>query len=402
MARAEKGFSLLELVIAMAIFLLVSGMSFSLFNQQQASAKLLQGQTGLNVALRNAATLLQVDLAGAGSGYFQGVNMPSWPVGVTIVNTMSTSGATCYNSATTSYGYTCFDQINVIVAATPSTYPPIHATDSTGASGSTNCSYTNTGTAYGQAAVVSGTTWTLANTAAEFKAGDQLLLLNSTGTKITTVKLSAAPTVSGSTVKFTFSATNADGSTTSLANDPLDIAYCDGTANCATNNKLTDMFCASDWILKLAPINYFVCAGPGGNNTSICDQTSNSPDIHDPKLMRMQNGVASVVMEQIIGFRAGAALWNGASESGDDDSVSTAYNYLASTYCIGGTGSACTGGLSSPYNFSLIRAVRVSLIGRTVPSTTDNGFENAFDQGHYQVQGVAVVVNPRNMSMNDN
>jgi hypothetical protein len=29
-------------------------------------------------------------------------------------------------------------------------------------------------------------------------------------------------------------------------------------------------------------------------------------------------------------------------------------------------------------------------------------FKNAFDNGHYQVQGIAVVVNPRNMSMNDN
>jgi hypothetical protein len=44
----------------------------------------------------------------------------------------------------------------------------------------------------------------------------------------------------------------------------------------------------------------------------------------------------------------------------------------------------------------------VSLIGRTSPSNADSEFRNSFDNGRYQVQGIAVVVNPRNMSMNDN
>ncbi len=200
----------------MAIFLIVSGMSFSLFNQQQASAKLLQGQTALNVALRNAATLLQMDLAGAGSGYFQGVNMPSWPVGVTLVNNMGTPGTSLlqlghlqlrlYLLRPNQYHCGGHSRAPIRQFMLPTVRAP---------AGGTNCSYTNAGTAYGQAAVASGTTWTLANTAAEFKAGDQLLFLNSSGTKITTVKLSSAPTVSGSTVKFTFNATNADGSNTS-------------------------------------------------------------------------------------------------------------------------------------------------------------------------------------------
>jgi len=409
-ARAEHGFSLLELVIAMAIFLIISGMSFSLFNQQQASAKLLQGLTGLNVSLRNAATLLQVDLAGAGSGYFQQVNMPSWPVGVTLVNTM-VANVNC-NTGTV-YSYTCFDQINIIVAATPAIncgtaqpcYTPIHVADC-GAAGSG--SNTSAGTACGQAAttIVNGVTtaWTLAQTAAAFSAGDQLLFINNTGTQVTTVKLTANPVVSGTYVKFTFNATNADGSTTSSANDPLDIAWCDGLSNCANNNTLSAAFLSNGWIIKLAPISYLVCAGPGSNTTWCADTSTTSPDIQDPKLMRVQNGTANVVMEQVIGFRAGATLWNGASEGTVDDSVSASYDYLASTYCIGGTvtSTGCTGGTSAQYRFSLIRAVRVSLIGRTSPSNADSEFRNSFDNGRYQVQGIAVVVNPRNMSMNDN
>jgi prepilin-type N-terminal cleavage/methylation domain-containing protein len=392
--RRENGFSLLELTIATAVFLIISNVAFSLFNQQQTSAKLLQGQTALNVALRNAVSQLQMDLVGGGSGYFQGVNMPSWPVGVTIVNNMSTSNTSCYNSTTKTYGTSCFDQFNIIAAANQTTYPAIHATDSTGGtSGTANCSTTSSGTAYGQAAVVNGTTWSLANTALEFRAGDQLLFITNSGARITTAVLTANAAASSTAVRFTFNATNADGSN-SLANDPLDITACDGQANCANNNKLGNQFCGNDWIIKLAPITYQVCSGPG--SPAGCDQSSSSLDIQDPKLVRKQSGSQYVVMDQVIGFRVGATLWNGggATETSSSDSVTTSYNYLASTYSVGAT--------SAPWNFSLIRSVRVSLIGRTAPSNTNSEFRNAFDQGRYQVQGIAVVVNPRNMSMNDN
>ncbi len=200
-----------------------------------------------------------------------------------------------------------------------------------------------------------------------------------------------------------------------MANDPLDITACDGYygTGLGCNNAFlvngvpiyatfTNQFCGSAYILKLAPIIYLVCAGPGSNTTWCSDTSSTSPDIADPKLVRVQqniNGVMtpSVVMEQVIGFRVGAALWNGASEQNDTDSVTTTYNYQAKNYQFG-TG---TSTVASPWNFSLVRAVRVSLIGRTAPSNTDNEFKNAFDQGPYQVQGIALVVNPRNSSMND-
>jgi prepilin-type N-terminal cleavage/methylation domain-containing protein len=420
-ARIERGFSLLELVIALAIFSAISGVAFSLFNQQQKSSKVLQGQTALNVALRSAVSQLQMDVVGGGSGYFQAVNMPSWPVGVTILNNMNTSGVACNNSANQTYGVSCFDQLTIITAANQTTYPAINAT---GPSTSTppNCSTTNSGTIYGQAAVVNGTAWTLAQTAAEFNQGDQLLFMSNTGKLISTAVLTAGAAVSNGMVKFTFNATNPDGSNT-LANDPLDITACDGTygttystgstvaCNNTSNNGIyqtfTNTFCSTAYILKLAPIIYLVCAGPGSNATW-CDQSSTSPDIQDPKLVRIQNVngtmVKNVVMEQVIGFRVGAALWNGSYEQSDLDSASTSYNYLASTYCIGGTvsGTTCNNGISVPWNFSMVRSIRVSLIGRTTPSNIDTEFQNTFDQGHYQVQGIAVVINPRNMSMNDN
>lgn len=368
-SQAQSGFSLIELLVAVAVFTLVSAAAFALFNLQQKSSLTQRGEVGLNVALRNAALQLEMDLANAGSGYFPGVNLPSWPVGVTIVNTGVSGAASCYNAATFTYTSSCFDTLNIIAAANPVSYPPINATDSTGQNGTGNCSNTSTGVAYGQAA----TGLTLAQTAAHYLAGDQLLLLNNTGSKITSVVLTANAAVAGAAVTFTFNPTNADGSN-SLANDPLDITACDGNQPCPAGNKLGAQYCGGDWMLKLAPITYQV--------------DSSIPS--DPKLTRTQSGAAAIVMEQVIGFRVGATIWNNGAQT-----ISTQYNYAASTYTNNTPG-------DEAYNFTLVRSVRISLIGRTNPNLGPAiTFRNAFDQGPYQVSGIAVVVNPRNLSMND-
>jgi len=258
----------------------------------------------------------------------------------------------------------------MIASADPATFPPVHATDSTGGSSATaNCTNTSSGTAYAQTA--SGLTG--AQTAALFRSGDQLLLLNSAGSKISSVVLTAPAQVSGSVVRLTFNPTTANGSN-SLANDPLDITACDGQQPCTAGNKLGAQFCGGDWILKLAPIIYWVDSSNPAN----------------PRLMRSQSGNAAVVMDQIIGFKVGAAIWNDSTRT-----MAAPYNYDASTY---------SNQLANDqaYNFTLVRSVRVSLIGRTAPNgVAGNPYRNAFDQGPYLVQGTAVVVNPRNMSMND-
>ncbi|HVP51324.1 MAG TPA: prepilin-type N-terminal cleavage/methylation domain-containing protein [Terriglobales bacterium] len=379
-APGDRGFSLLELLVASAIFLLIAGVAFTLFGKQQSSSQIVQGQVGLNLALRNAGTQLQLDLANAGSYYYQGVNIPSWPVGVSIVNNVVPSGSSCYNSTTKTYGASCFDQINIIAAANPTNFPPINATDTSGAAGTGNCWSTNTGNMYGQAA--SGLN--LAQTAALFKQGDQLLFLDSTGTFFTTAVLTANAVSTGSAVKFTFNATNGDGSN-SLANDPLDITACDNKTPCTVANKLQVQYCGNDFILKLAPITYSVDISTPSN----------------PVLTRTQSGTTATVMEQVIGFKIGAATWNSSTDNdvttcAGSTTITCFYNYDSSTYTNSGTSGAMA------YNFSLVRAIRVSLIGRTAPSTDPNyKFRNAFDGGAYQVQGTAVVVNPRDMSMND-
>jgi prepilin-type N-terminal cleavage/methylation domain-containing protein len=377
------GFTLVELMVAMTIFLVIGGCAFTLFQQQVNSSMSLRGQTGLNLSLRNAASQLQMDLANAGTGYFQTANVPSWPVGVTIVNHWVSSGSSCYSGGV--YGASCFDQLNIIAAANPATYPPASATDSTGGtSPTTNCSDTSTGNAYVVPTAASG--FTLAQTAAQYVVGDQLLFLNAAGSKITSVVLTAAPSSNGAAVKLVFAPTNGPSNnplltpgSNSLANDPLDITACDGTQPCTAGNKLSPQFCGGDWVLKLAPIIYQV------------DTTTAS----DPKLTRTQNGATATVMDQVIGFKVGATIWNGTTDTDVTAAATGAqYFYAASTYTN-------TVANDMAYNFTLVRSVRVSLIARTAPGTDPYTFKNSFDQGSYTVQGVAVVVNPRNMSMND-
>jgi type II secretory pathway pseudopilin PulG len=375
----RNGFSLLELIVAMGIFMLISGFALTLFRDQQIASMGLTGQVGLNLSLRNAVAQMQMDLANAGSGYYQNINMPSWPVGVTIVNNVVTEGNSCYNAGTLTYGADCFDQLNIISGVSPAIVPPINATGP--APG--NCSQTDSGIAYGQAAVFpNGTVDTPAQTAALFKKGDQLLLVSNSGTQIGSVVLTHDPVVSNGMVKFTFNRTNADGTNT-RTNDPLDITTCEGHSPCSLP-KVTSQFCKTDWIMKLSTIVYKV----------------DSSDPTNPQLKRQAgNGNQETVMEQVIGFKIGATLWNNGLKQFADQGE---YVYDSATYC----NDTCTSPPTNPgdmaYNFTLVRSVRVSLIGRTVPDWRGTYvFRNGFDNGPYQVQGVAVVVNPRNMSMND-
>jgi len=339
--RKSEGFTLIELLVAMAIFMIIGGAALSLVRQHVPLVSSQQNQVGLNINMRNAVAQMQLDVINAGTGYYQGVNIPAWPIGITILN--SAPGTGCYNAATRTYGATCFDTLNII-STDPST-PPSNPADI-----GSNCVSTTSSSLF--AVPIAPTT--LTQLASDFHSGDQLLLVKSDGSQLTTVVLTSDGQVTGGKVKLAHNPTGADGTIT----DPL------GIANTSDSNKLGTQFCTTDWILKLSPITYSVDA-------------SNPAD---PKLVRTQNGTTNVISDQIVGFKVGASIWNGNSDN--------AYSFDASTY---------------NHDWSLIRAVRVSLIGRTSPiADPNNPFKNTFDQGPYKVQGVSVVINPRNLSMNDN
>ncbi|HWZ42513.1 MAG TPA: type II secretion system protein [Candidatus Saccharimonadales bacterium] len=336
----HRGFTLVELLVAMAVFLVISGAAVSLVRAHIPLVSSQQNQAGLNMAMRNAVAQMQIDAVNAGTGYYQGVNIPAWPIGITIAN--SAPGADCYNAATFTYGAGCFDTLNIIV--TDESTPP-----STPSGNGANCVSTTASTLF--TSPVGATT--LAQLAASFHAGDQLLLVKSDGSQMTTTILTKDGSVTGGKVQLQHNPTGTGGTNTSVT-DPLLITQ-SGDAN-----KLGEQFCTGDWVLKLSPITYSV------------DSTDNT----NPKLVRKQAGVSTVISEQIIGFKAGASIWNGATDA--------AYNFDSSSY---------------GYDFALVRAVRVSVIGRTTADWV-NQQRNTFDQGPYRVEAVSVVINPRNLSMN--
>jgi hypothetical protein len=77
-------------------------------------------------------------------------------------------------------------------------------------------------------------------------------------------------------------------------------------------------------------------------------------------------------MDQVIGFKVGAAWWNNPLEATEGN---FSYDYNSVDY---------------GNNFTLVRAVRVSIIGRTAPIA-----------GQYQIRGSSIVVNPRNLTMSN-
>ena len=348
--HSAKGFSLVELLIAMVVFTIVAGSAFALFEQHLPLYSEQLGIAGLQLGLNNAVGQMQVDLSNAATGVFVGANVPDWAIGVTIKNSTPLAG-TCNNPATFSYSATCFDTMNVIAAA--QNIPPLHPSPATG----TTCVSTTSSILFATPAPGH----TAATDAAYFHAGDELLLLTSSGSHLSAIVLTADGAVSGTKIELQHNPTAANGTGT----DPLGI-----TTN--LNNKLGSTFCNGDWIIKLSAISYYVDASNPSN----------------PVLMRSQGGVPTQLADQVIGFKVGAALWGGTTSS-------TAYNYDAATY-------KSTTGAADPYDYTLIRSVRVSLIGRTVPNFgPDYKFRNLFDNGPYQIQGLSIVVNPRNLSMND-
>jgi prepilin-type N-terminal cleavage/methylation domain-containing protein len=338
---SSPGFSLVELMVAMAIFLVVGGAAVELAKKHVPLFTSQQNQTGLNLAMRNGVAQMQIDVVNAGTGYYQGVNIPSWPIGITVLN--SAPGTGCFDAATNTYTSTCFDTLNVI--AMDQSTPPSNPSD-LGA----NCVSTTSSSLF----VTPVGATTLAQLAADFHTGDQILVVKSDGSQMTTTILTSDGLVSGGKVKLEHNPTGADG-TNSIALDPLALT------NSADSNKLGTQFCNTDWVLKIAPITYSVDAS----------------DPTDPKLIRTQGGQPSVIADQIIGFKVGASIWNGTTDN--------TYSFDAASY---------------NHDWSLIRSVRVSMIGRT-PSDLGSSFRNNFDGGPYKIQSISVVINPRNLSMND-
>jgi hypothetical protein len=327
-------------MVSMAVFLVIGAAAMNLFSQHAKLFNDQQGVVGLNISLRNALSQIQTDAVQAGNGFYIGgaTNISNTPVGITITNNAGS-----------------FDSFTIIQAATPAV--PL---------GGAGCVTTTTGTA--SLAATAGVT------AANFTSGE-VMFMNGNGNQMTLAKLSGATTV-GSLINITYGPTAANGTNSGgvTGNDPFGLTW---TLPPATDpDQLSDQFCPSngDYVVGLNYVTYGVNATNQLTRTTAA--TVASPDI---------------IADQIIGFKVGAATY----QSGGGSTSTPAYSFNASN-----APTATPQGYNS--QFSLIRSIRVSLIGRTTPNKfSGSSFTNSFDGGQYRIEALSLVINPRNLSMND-
>lgn len=335
-----RGFTLLELVVAMAVFLVLGSAAVKLANQSVGISISQQAQSALNISTRNAAAQMQIDLINAGTGYFPTYNIPGAPLGVTISNVG-----------------TGFDQLTIL------SFDPAIIAHPTVSADTTSGSMTVTPVGISAAALAAG-----------YANGSILMMFSNTVNAssgmptITTFPLTAAGTVSGSnvTINFTRNTTPVSGTpgTGTWTGDTLGVSNIyaisdpflnpDGSTNPGLL-YLGTSFDSTDWVLKTSSIVYSV------NSASQLTRTVNG-------------GTAQVIADNIVGFKVGASLYG-----------TSTYAYLPGTP------------ISDPRK---IRSLRVSFIGKTT-SDPSNPFKNSYDGGHYKLEGTSFIINPRNLSLHD-
>jgi prepilin-type N-terminal cleavage/methylation domain-containing protein len=362
------GFTLLELLVAMAVFGVISAAAFGLIAQHQPIFNQQQTQAALNISMRNAIAQMQIDIVNGGAGYYNNINVPGSPVGI-VINNPTPALTSASNCATgTTYGAKCFDSFTVIVAD-PLTTAVNPLTDSQASlpvvAGTCTSGTTQTSADHD--------TFVQAPSSGGFQVNDQVLFVTANGNNYTTVKLTGVTpvTVGGvNYVKLSHSVLTIAGGTNNASDDE--------TGMSVNNSDLTtDQFCAADYVIRLLPIEYYVDITTDPNN----------PTLRRLVLVGGASAVATpgsgvALANQIIGFKVGASL----ATSNTD-----VYNFNSS-------GTVASSGYN--YDFTLVRSVMISLVGRTPPNVDPTFvFRNSFDGGPYMIQGASVVVNPRNMSI---
>jgi type II secretory pathway pseudopilin PulG len=374
-----SGFSLVELIVAMGLFLVVGGAAISLLRSHMPLFNTAQNQTVLNITLRNAVAQMQMEVVNAGTGFGGAGAVAFSPMGATIGKA---ANANC--NATATYVAGCFDSLSLI-SVDPSVPPLAPSIDVAGVNpvdttASTTIFLTNPGNPAG-ATPVQYAAW-----AASLKNGTELMLVqggtdvanNPTGQPfISIVVLNADAAVVGNSLQLTTAGKNGTlpgGGASPCPNSPYaDTLRIYDPGECG---RFTNIFRPGlDYVVKLA------------TGTTYSVDASNPAN---PKLVRTDvNGNVDIIAEQIIGFTVGA--WS-------------------SQRCLKPHATPCaavpTPGYTtdpSDYNsdWASVRSLQVQLVARATPNTdTANPFKNTYDQGSYQVQGVSVVINPRNLNTN--
>lgn len=411
--RNTQGFTLVELLVSMGVFMIVCGAAFSLFNQHAKLVTRQQSLSGVNIGMRNAMSQFEMDLAGAGQNVLAGASTTTtFGLGVIIQNNVVGTAPNCTPDAAT-WAYpvpsSCFDSMTVInmkpCTTAGGTTAPVLVVNQNGGS----VSVSNSSVLWGDDPNNPGNAAVWANDSTCYKQGDELLVISQpnggpqpacnangvSGFCMSFIVLTRDGNATGSGIQLQHNPTGA-------GSDPLGLfATTVGGNNFNKANGLNYAFPNGS--------SYIVDLGTGGQDITYAVLT-NPANAADPQLVRCL-GVSctaansQVLTDQVIGFKIGAALWDSAAGNGGTDIANFFYN--AQNYCNGALpGANCFATpptANDAYDFSLVRAVRISMIGRTTPRSDPNTstLQNGFDNGPYWVQQASVVVDLRNMSIND-
>ncbi|MDR3762645.1 MAG: prepilin-type N-terminal cleavage/methylation domain-containing protein [Acidobacteriota bacterium] len=282
-AQRAAGFTLLELVVAIALFL-VLGLAAVQLTQRSAGVSVgQQAQSALNLTIRNVAAQLQIDLMNAGTGYFPTYDIPGAPLGVTVATTSNAAYDTVtilsFNSALVAHPSAALDTTTGSITVTPIS-PATPSKLAAGYSGAELMIFSDT---------VNSETGRPYITTFPVKSA-------SAGTSTVTVTMTTANSLP----------TPSTGACTSGTwnTDPLQISTggandvgVDGNTYC----YLLTTFDTTDWVLITQSITYSVNA-------------SN-------QLVRTANGVSAVIADNILSFKVGAMIEGGST-----------FSYIPSSY----------------------------------------------------------------------
>jgi prepilin-type N-terminal cleavage/methylation domain-containing protein len=400
------GFSLVEMMIALLVFLVIALTAVSLVRTQIATFLSQQSQSQVNIGMRNALGQIEMDAAEAGSGFFPNINVPGSPIGITLTTGDNTGGT---NAA--------YDTLTIISFDTSTLASP-----SSNSNGSAGCVNTSTATSLYLLPQASGTT--AATLSANLRQADEVLLVRSYIDPnlgfplIGSVTLSQASSSNGTTVQVTYTSSlqkpagglpqftipgNPPTTYTPtpyvdpadnfrITYDPSDKLSNDGTF-CSTNSGNADDARA----VKMTPIRYAV--NPATLQLTRCQANANNPA--PACYTNPADSSATVVAEHVLSFKVGVMLWqdcnsdiyaagtctlNGNTYNASaTDAASYAYNSYGPSLCTD-TANKC--------DFSLIRSIKVSMIVQT-------GNAILLNSNAVATEAASVVINPRNLSMHD-
>ena len=372
--RKLVGFSLVELMVAMSVFLIVGGAAISLVRRHMPLFNSAQNQTNLNITLRNAVAQFQMEVVNAGTGFAGTTPTTFSPMGVTI---SKATNAACSTTAT--YVAGCFDAFTMIAVdntlpllapeGDPTKSPIPNADTSSGTvyltnpAGGTLANYTAWA-----ALLPHGTELMLVQGGTDIPAGQALISIVTVDT--------ATPNASYITVATTSKTINGNGCLTGTTNgtpdatDPLQDPL--GLYDPAECGRFTATFSPGlDYVVKLID-----------GATYKVDTTNPA----NPKLVRSTPAGTDTIAEQIIGFTVGA--WSSEKCPGCPVGAIPTPGYT-------------TNPLDYGKDWASIRSLQIQIVARATPNSDNpSTFKNSYDGGNYQVQGVSVVVNPRNLNTN--